>query len=191
MAKLLFFDVETTGLDATKHGIWQIAGRIEIDGKIVEDFDFYMNPGDVEISPEALELNNLTVEDLEEFDTQESVFKMFLEMLGDHVNKFDSKDKLQLIAYNARFDDLFLRKWFDRNKDKYFGSWFYQNFIDIHTLVGYVLLDVRQDVESFKLSKIVEVFNIKLENAHDAMYDVIAMYELWQTLKNDHLVVKL
>ena len=34
MSKLFYFDVETTGLDAKKHGIHQLSGAIEIDGKI-------------------------------------------------------------------------------------------------------------------------------------------------------------
>ena len=38
--KLLFFDLETTGLSSTENGIHQISGCIEIDGMEKEVFDF-------------------------------------------------------------------------------------------------------------------------------------------------------
>lgn len=37
--KLLFYDLETTGLDKDKHGVYQMSGRIVIDGSVVETFD--------------------------------------------------------------------------------------------------------------------------------------------------------
>lgn len=191
MAKLIFIDTETTGLDHRKNGIWQIAGLIEIDGKVVERFNFFMNPGDVEITPEALEVGGVTMEDLESYDPQEVVFKDFCEMLGEYIDKFNKEDKAFLIAYNSRFDDGFIREWFLRNGDKFFGSWFYSNFIDVHTLVGYVTMDIRPKINSFKLMNIVELFGITLKDAHDASADVEATYELFKALKADHLIVKL
>lgn len=191
MAKLIFIDTETTGLDHRKNGIWQIAGLIEIDGKVVERFNFFMNPGDVEITPEALEVGGVTMEDLESYDPQEVVFKDFCEMLGEYIDKFNKEDKAFLIAYNSRFDDGFIREWFLRNGDKFFGSWFYSNFIDVHTLVGYVTMDIRPKINSFKLMNIVELFGITLKDAHDASADVEATYELFKALKSDHLIVKL
>jgi len=38
--KLLFLDVETTGVDNSKNGIIQLSGIIEIDGVIKEEFNF-------------------------------------------------------------------------------------------------------------------------------------------------------
>ena len=39
-----FCDVETTGLDETTHGIWNIAFILEYEGQILEEFSIKMNP---------------------------------------------------------------------------------------------------------------------------------------------------
>lgn len=191
MANLIFLDTETTGLDHREHGIWQLAGIIEIDGVIKEEFDFVMDPGDVPITKEAMEIGGTSEEELRTFDFHTEVFEDFLSMLEDYVDKYDTNSKFFLIAYNSRFDDGFVREWFNRNGDKYYGSYFYSNFIDVHTLAGYVTMGIRNKIKSYKLGEICEVFGITLENAHDALSDTRATYELFYALKNDHLTVKL
>lgn len=42
--KLLFFDLETTGVNPGKNGIHQISGMIEIDGVEKEHFNFHVQP---------------------------------------------------------------------------------------------------------------------------------------------------
>lgn len=42
--KILYYDLETTGVKYWKNGIHQIAGMIEIDGEIVEAFNFNVQP---------------------------------------------------------------------------------------------------------------------------------------------------
>lgn len=42
--KLLFFDLETTGVNPGKNGIHQISGEIVIDGVSKEQFDFHVQP---------------------------------------------------------------------------------------------------------------------------------------------------
>ena len=42
--KLFFVDLETTGLDHIKHGIWQLAAQIWIDGVEQERFKLEMQP---------------------------------------------------------------------------------------------------------------------------------------------------
>ena len=53
--KVLYFDTETTGLDAGKHGIIQLAALMEIGGEIVETFNMKFQPHEgALINPEAL-----------------------------------------------------------------------------------------------------------------------------------------
>ena len=42
--KKIFYDLETTGVDHRRNGIHQLAGCIEIDGEIVESFNFKVAP---------------------------------------------------------------------------------------------------------------------------------------------------
>ena len=42
--KKFFYDLETTGVDHRRNGIHQLAGCIEIDGEIVESFNFKVAP---------------------------------------------------------------------------------------------------------------------------------------------------
>ena len=42
--KLVFFDLETTGVNPGKNGIHQISGTVEIDGVEQEKFDFHVQP---------------------------------------------------------------------------------------------------------------------------------------------------
>ena len=46
MQKLLWIDVETSGLSCVKNDILTIAGIIEIDGNIAEEFYFKCQPHD-------------------------------------------------------------------------------------------------------------------------------------------------
>ncbi|MDZ7795548.1 MAG: hypothetical protein U5N56_00180 [Candidatus Marinimicrobia bacterium] len=59
--KFLYFDVETTGLNPAKHDITQLSGLIEIDGEVVDGFNFNLKPYDFTVidprawrSPERL-----------------------------------------------------------------------------------------------------------------------------------------
>ena len=38
--KLIYLDVETTGIPCPDSGLIQLAGQIEIDDEVVENFDF-------------------------------------------------------------------------------------------------------------------------------------------------------
>ena len=65
MTKIMYYDLETTGLQPLVNGIHQIAGIIEINGKVVEEFNINMRPAEFHIiEPKALETSNLTVEDI-------------------------------------------------------------------------------------------------------------------------------
>ena len=64
--KIIYIDVETTGLGCPESGLVQLAGAIELDGEVVERFDFHMRPFPEDaISDEALAVNGLTRTDLD------------------------------------------------------------------------------------------------------------------------------
>jgi len=172
----IFYDLETTGVDFMKNGIHHISGLIEIDDEIRDEFDFRVKPHPKSvIEDKALEVSNTTREDLEGFAGMEVTYRKLLEILGKHCDRFDRKDKIWLIGFNNRkFDDLFLRKWFELNKDAFFGSWFWSDTLDVMVLTSQYLIERRRSMKNFKLQTVAHELGIVVDESrlHDAKYDL-------------------
>jgi len=176
--KVFFFDVETTGLDAWRNDIVQIAGCIEIDGEVKETFNWHCqpyNPGSIEQS--ALDVTGLTKEEIMEFDTPMSVYLKLTATMGRYVDKFDKKDKFYPAGYNVDFDMNFLRAFFKKSGDKYFGSWFNGINLDPFHFFRLAKFSGQIDTENLKLETMAKLFNIEIK-AHDALSDIEATRSL-------------
>ncbi len=184
--KILFFDVETTGVLPNKHGIHQISGEIQIDGETKEQFNLKVRPNPkAEITPEALEVGGVTLEQIMAYPPMEEVFPQFISMLSKYVDRYNKKDKFFLCGYNnASFDNNFLRGWFLQNGDRYFGSWFWANSIDVMVLATPFLANVRSKMENFKLATVALACGINVEDdkLHDASYDIYLTKEIYKTV---------
>lgn len=96
-------------------------------------------------------------------------------MLDKYVSKYDKKDKFFLAGYNnASFDNQFLRAWFLQNNDKYFGSYFWSNSIDIMVMATPYLAPKRAEMENFKQGAVAKTLGIQVDDSklHDALYDI-------------------
>lgn len=174
--KQCFFDVETTGLNHNNHGIIQLAGILEIDGAEKERFNYKIQPFPQDVIDEnALKVNGITEDEMLMFPDPMTVYLEFTAMLSKYVDKFDKSDKIQLVGYNARFDDDFLRSWFKKCGDKYYGSYFSWPSVDITNLIARVYRKSRHKFPSFKLTSVAAIMGIPVDEsqAHDAMYDVL------------------
>lgn len=145
--KLLFFDLETTGVKFWRNGIHQIGGIVDIDGQEVERFDIRLAPNPAAtIEQEALDVAGVTLEQVQSYQPMEEGYRQLVGILSKYVNKFDKRDKMYLVGYNnAGFDNSFLRALFQQCGDKYFGSWFYPNCMDVYVMVTPFLMGVRID----------------------------------------------
>jgi len=174
--KLLFFDLETTGLSSIEHGIHQISGCIEIDGEIKESFNFNVAPNpQLKISDEALLVSNRTREEVMSYPPMNQIHNEFINLLGKYVDKFDKTDKFFLVGYNNNsFDNQFLRNWFSQNNDKFFGSWFWSNTLDVLVLATQKLLKERANLIDFRLETVCKYVGIEVDPSklHDASYDI-------------------
>lgn len=176
--KILYFDVETTGLNALQNDIIQLSGIVEIGGEVKDEFNFKMQPFSYEnISAEALEANGLSVEKIKTFPTPQDTHKSFCKVLEKWCNKFDRSDKFYPAGYNVKFDIDFLAKFFLKNEDNYLGSWI--NWHALDALPFLYAMDFKGEIAlpNCKLSTICEHFKIEL-TAHDALSDVRAAREL-------------
>jgi len=180
--KLLYFDLETTGVRHWKDGIHQISGCIDINGKIMEWFDLKIRPNPkAEISDDALKVSGVTREEIQAYMPMEEGYAKLVEILGKYVDKFNKNDKMFLVGYNcASFDVPFLRALFVQNGDNYFGSWFYSASLDVMIIAAQYLVTERVEMENFKLGTVATWMGIEVDalKQHDARYDVEIMREL-------------
>jgi DNA polymerase-3 subunit epsilon len=148
--KLLFFDLETTGTNPGRNGIHQISGQVVIDGIVKESFDFHVQPNPkAAIEDEALAVAGVTREQIAKYPAMGTVYRQFVAMLGKYVDKYNSKDK-------------------------FFGSWFWANSMDVMVLVTVHLANKRTEMENFKLSTVAATLGVQVDgdSLHNAMYDI-------------------
>ena len=174
--KVLFFDLETTGTLVNRHGIHQISGMVVIDGEVRESFNFHVQPNPkADITQEALDVAGVTKEQIMAYPPMGEVYRQFVDMLAKYVDKYNRQDKFFLAGYNnASFDNQFLRAWFVQNEDKYFGSWFWSNSIDVMVLATPYLAARRAEMENFKQGTVAKFLGIDVDSnrLHDALYDI-------------------
>lgn len=139
--KFIFIDLETTGIPCPESGVIQLAGAIEIDGEEKQHFDFRIRPfpRDV-ISDEALTVNGVSREDIEHYEDPKVAFQKFVNILDEYIDRYDTLDKFHIVAYNAKFDVDHLRAWFEKNSDKFFGSWFWHPPLDVMSFAAIGLM---------------------------------------------------
>jgi len=193
-SKIAFADVETTGLNPYLNAIHQLSVIIESDGEVVEKLDFRIRPFyHAKIDQIALDKGGVTEEDLTKYDDHKEVFKIFKKTLGKYVDPYKKTDKYDFVAYNSPFDNEFIRQWFNRNGDTYFGSWFWNPDICVMRLVAFWM----------KLKKIDRPVNMKLiqvsnllgftkspdddDKWHDSMFDIEMTRRVYNHVKNDLL----
>lgn len=84
--KLIYIDVETTGIAFPQSGLIQLAGAIEIEGQKPQTFQYHVKPfpNDI-IDEEALSINGITREEMASFDNPRKVYRNFISLLGLYV----------------------------------------------------------------------------------------------------------
>jgi DNA polymerase III subunit epsilon len=194
--KLLFIDVETTGLSPGRNGIIQISGCIQLGDILKESFNYYLRPfpGD-EIDAAALLVTGIDRRQLlapehpdhlavpgQEFIDPGTAFAALKELLSRHVDPYDKRDKFQFVGYNAHnFDMPFLRRFWEKNNDRYFGSWFWFPCLDVMLVWAQILLPVRSQLPDFKLATVARHCGLTVDEKrlHDSLYDIELTRMLW------------
>lgn len=186
MIKKLFCDLETSGLDPKKNGVLTIGGIIEYGG-IYEEFELKSKPfSEDEIDMAALAVNKITIEELGTFPEPREMYHQLMSHISSHVNRYDKKDKLFFIAHNGiRFDEPFLREFFNKNGNNYFGSYFFYPPICTMAMASLYLMPIRHKMEQFRLHNIAEKVGIEVDEAvrHTALGDTKLMRKLYYVLQ--------
>ena len=187
MKKVLWLDVETTGLDCRKHGLREVGFIIEIDGVEVDKGVFKINPftyttKDVEIDDYALEISKVSIEDLESYDRVSYCFKELMKKLVKYVNVNDKNDCFVIAGYNTAFDIGFIREWFKEMglQDSYKDLFHYKS-LDVFSLVFVLRHLGLNSAENDKLETMCNYFGIEIE-AHNALSDIEATKKLYELI---------
>lgn len=177
--RLAFIDVETTGLDPRRHEIIQIglvlADQIwtgdKVELKHISEIELKIKPENIEnADPQALRVNGYTPSDW-----------IFAYSLPEAMQIFQEKTKdCIFIAHNVCFDYSFI--------DHAFYKANIENLMHYHRLdtlsIAYARLGVREETGKYSLSTLCDMFGIKNDNAHTALADARATYELFPKLIN-------
>ena len=187
MKKVLWLDVETTGLDCRKHGLREVGFIIEIDGVEVDKGVFKINPftyttRDVEIDDYALEISKVSIEDLESYDSSSYCFKELMKKLVKYVNVNDKNDCFVIAGYNTAFDIGFIKEWFKEMGllDSYKDLFHYKS-LDVFSIVFALRHIGLNSAENDKLETMCNYFDIQIE-AHNALSDIEATKKLYELI---------
>lgn len=190
MAKILYYDTETTGLLPKKHCIHSIAGIIEIDGSVAEEFEIFQAPHPrAEISERALQICRKSLDDINAYQPFSDGHRQFKTILDKYVDRFNKTDKFFLAGYNnCRFDDLFLEMQFALNNDDFMMSYFWESRFDVMILAGQFLHAYRPQMPGFRLKHVCEAMGIEFddEQAHGALYDARKTREVFKILEANY-----
>lgn len=158
---IIFFDLETTGVNTVKDRIVQIAIlKINVNGE-QETTKRLLNPG-IEIPKEATEIHGISNEMVKDEPTFNQVAKSLFEIL----------DGCDICGYNSdSFDVPLLMEEFNRAGIEYPAPGAALTFIDV--------LKLERKLNSHKLADTYKRYTGReLEGAHDALNDVIATQEI-------------
>ena len=98
-ALLVFFDLETTGLDDAQDEIVEIGAQKYVGGKLIGEWSTLISPKQL-ISPQATKISGITQEMLNGQPAIEAVLPQFLQWMQGGI----------LVAHNAAFDMGFVRE---------------------------------------------------------------------------------
>ena len=183
--KLSFIDLETTGTNHHIHTIWSFAAVFQVLGKDTETITFRCSPvQDAIIDPKSLEIGGINEQDLLQFENPSDCKAELESVMAKYVDRYNKMDKFHFIAYNSPFDMNFLREWFRKQGDDFFGAWFWFPDICVMRKAADSLMGQRHRLSNFQLMTVAKHLGleVKEEEAHDALYDIDVTRQIYAKL---------
>lgn len=180
--KIIWLDVETTGLDRIRNGIIQIAGIVDVDGEPVESFDFSMNPAK-EIDAGAEAIHGISSEEIAGYPSSEETYRAFTALLDRYVDAALQQTRLKPGGYNVSFDLGFLDQWFLEVGGKSIYAYLTDDRVDPSAMMkayqGYL---GKKRLPSWGLRGVASQLGVELGRNHDALEDIRFTRELHRRL---------
>ena len=161
LKQYIVLDIETTGLSKYRNGITEIAAVKVKNNKIVKEFHSFVNP-EQKIPRFITRLTGITEEMVSDAPKISEVMPKLL--------KFLKKDIV--VAHNASFDYGFL----SYNAQVHLNTSLENNRLCTRKLATRLLPELKRK----RLGNLCEYFNIFNEDAHRAMSDVKATFEVFK-----------
>ena len=179
MNKILWFDLETTGVDPNKNAIIQIAAMIEHEGKIIDTFTSNMKPHySALVDDKALSVNGITREALAGYQEPIEVYGNFRGFCQKH-GTGNKSDRFIPAGYNVSFDLDFINSWHNQISGGPYEFWTFLQFqpIDVYPVLVNLWRMGVLPINNVRLETVCDLFEIPIK-AHDAMSDIAATREL-------------
>ena len=168
------FDIETTGLSASRDKITEIGAVKVVNGSIVDTFSTFVNP-EMPIPQKITQLTGITDAMVKDAPSQSEAVSAFLEFAGDNV----------LVAHNAPFDTSFIRKACENMGREY-------NYTSIDTVA--ISRAILKDIKNCKLDTVAKYLRLGEFNHHRATDDAEILarifIELCLRLRDDYAITK-
>lgn len=156
-------DLEMTGLNAKIEGILEVGAVRVRNGKVADTYGALLDTGR-KLSPKVMELTGISQEMADAGEEPEKVMSTFFEFLGDDI----------LVGQNVIFDYSFLKQWAVNHR-----FCFERNAVDTLKLARKFLPEEqKKDLES-----LCTYFSVEREQAHRALDDALATYQVLECLK--------
>ncbi|MFA5830379.1 MAG: 3'-5' exonuclease [Candidatus Paceibacterota bacterium] len=175
---LAFIDVETTGLDSEKHELIEIgcvlAMQTAQEGKgpkieFMEEFEYKILPEHLETAdPESLMINGYTPERWADAISLKEAMEKFAEKVRG----------ASFVAHNVSFDLAFVEGAFKKSGVKNTMHYYKLDTISL----AFAKLYDKPEVQKFSLRFLCEYFGITNKNAHTALSDARATFEVYKKL---------
>ncbi len=174
---LAFIDTESTGLDPDRHELISV-GVVLVSQDWTKEHPVFETTEEFElkIKPERIKDADPVSLRVNKYDPADWVFAYSLpEAMKILSNK--TKDAI-MVSHNIAFDYMFL--------EKAFRSAGVENKMHYHKLdtisIAFAKLHGREDINHFSLRSLCEEFGIENKNAHTALSDARATFELYKKL---------
>jgi len=167
---LAFIDIETTGLNLTKHEIIEIGCVLTTPTlQVIEEFELKIKPEHIENADSvSLKVNHYNEESWKDAYNLEKAIKIFSKKAKDCI----------MVGHNVAFDSGFLEYTF--NKTNLANNMHYHKLDTIS--IAWAKLHKEPDLEHFSLRELCVRFGIKNERSHTALSDARATFELYKKL---------
>lgn len=168
------FDIETTGLSASRDKITEIGAVKVVNGEIVDTFSTFANP-EMPIPGKIVELTGITDSMVKDAPSQSEAVSAFLDFAQDSV----------LVAHNAPFDTSFIKVACENMGREY-------NYTSIDTVA--IARAILPDIKNCKLDTVAKYLRLGEFNHHRATDDATILAHIFinlcARLRDDYSITK-